>query len=108
LFLNEIILNTKIFIDANIFVYHFSAGSIFNKSCTDFLAEVEAKKFQGFTSTAIVQEAIHRLMMVRETMEDVIEDMLALSSESFLFSIDQSRKDYKEGRIKTFEEVFNV
>jgi len=64
LFLNETTLNTKIFIDANIFVYHFSAGSIFNKSCTDFLAEVEAKKFQGFTSTAIVQEAIHRLMMV--------------------------------------------
>jgi hypothetical protein len=45
---------------------------------------------------------------VRETMEDVIEDMIALSSEGFLRSIDQSRKDYKEGRIKSFEEVFNV
>jgi hypothetical protein len=45
---------------------------------------------------------------VRETMEDVIDDMIALSSESFLRSIDQSRKDYKEGRIKPFEEVFNV
>jgi len=45
---------------------------------------------------------------VRETMEDVIEDMIALSSESFLRSINQSRKDYNEGRIKSFEEVFNV
>jgi hypothetical protein len=45
---------------------------------------------------------------VRETMEDVIEDMIALSSESFLRSIDQSRRDYKKGRVKPFEEVFNV
>jgi hypothetical protein len=45
---------------------------------------------------------------VRETMEDVIEDMLALSSEGFLRSIEQSRKNYKEGRIKSFEEAFNV
>jgi hypothetical protein len=45
---------------------------------------------------------------VRETMEDVMEDMIALSSESFLRSIEQARKDYREGRVKPFEEAFNV
>ena len=40
---------------------------------------------------------------VRETMEDVIEDMIALSSESFLLSIEQSRKDYKKGRTKSID-----
>lgn len=41
-------------------------------------------------------------------MEDVMENMLALSSESLLRSIEQARKDYREGRVKPFEEAFNV
>ena len=45
---------------------------------------------------------------VRETMEEVMEDMVALSSESFLRSIEQARRDYKEGKVKPFEEAFNV
>jgi len=45
---------------------------------------------------------------VKETVEDVMEDLLALSSEQYLKSIEEARRDYKEGRTKTFEEVFNV
>ena len=45
---------------------------------------------------------------VRETMEDFIEDMLALSSGNYLRSIEEARRDYKEGRIKPLEEVFDV
>ena len=64
MFLDEIEPGSKVFIDANIFVYHFSRGSSFNKSCTDFLFRVETSEIHGITSTAIVQEATHRLMMV--------------------------------------------
>jgi hypothetical protein len=45
---------------------------------------------------------------VRETMEEFLEDMLALGSENFVNSIKQAREDYKKGDVKTFEEVFDV
>lgn len=64
MFLHEIETGSKVFIDANIFVYHFSKGSQFNKSCTDFLHRVETSQMHGFTSTGIIMEASHRLMMV--------------------------------------------
>lgn len=64
MFLHEIKSGQKVFIDANIFVYHFSQNSSFNKSCTDFLVRVENSELHGITSAAIMQEATHRLMMV--------------------------------------------
>jgi len=64
LHLHEIEQDSKVFIDANIFVYHFSEGSGFNKSCTTFLSRIETHEIHGITSTAVVVEATHRLMMV--------------------------------------------
>ncbi len=64
MYLYEIEAGSKVFVDANIFVYHFSKGSEFNKSCTDFFFRVETKEIHGFTSAGIVMEAAHRLMMV--------------------------------------------
>jgi predicted nucleic acid-binding protein len=64
LYLHEIEQGSKIFIDANIFVYHFSKDSRFNNSCTEFLFRVENSEIHGITSVAVVQEATHRLMMV--------------------------------------------
>jgi hypothetical protein len=37
---------------------------------------------------------------VKGTMEDFIEDILALSSDDYLHSINEARSDYKEGRVK--------
>ena len=45
---------------------------------------------------------------VREAVEDIIEDLIALSSEKFLKSIEEARDDYKQGKIKHFEELFDV
>jgi len=45
---------------------------------------------------------------VKETMEDLIEDILALSSDEYLHSINEARTDYKEGKVKSFEEIFDV
>jgi len=45
---------------------------------------------------------------VKESMEDIIEDLLAISNENYLNSIEEARKDYKNGKIKTFEDVFNI
>jgi hypothetical protein len=45
---------------------------------------------------------------VKETMEDLIEDILALSSPGYLRSIEEARSDYKEGKVKSLEELFDV
>ena len=45
---------------------------------------------------------------VNAAMEDSMEDFLALSSDNYLKSIKEARKDYKTGKVKSFEDVFNV
>ena len=45
---------------------------------------------------------------VRGAMEDLIEDLLALSSDEYLRSIEEARTDYKEGKVKYLEEIFDV
>ena len=45
---------------------------------------------------------------VRGAMEDLIEDLSALSSDEYLRSIEEARSDYKEGKVKHLEDVFDV
>ena len=45
---------------------------------------------------------------VNTAMQDSIEDFIALSSDNYLKSIKEARKDYKAGKVKSLEEVFNV
>jgi len=45
---------------------------------------------------------------ISEALEDLIEDILALSSDEYLCSIKEARRDYKEGKVKYFEEIFDV
>ncbi len=45
---------------------------------------------------------------VRGVMEDLIEDVSALSSDEYLRSIEEARTDYKEGKVKYLEEIFDV
>lgn len=67
MYLQDIAPGQRVFIDANIFVYHFSQDSGFNKACRDFLLQVESSEIHGFTSAAVILEATHRLMMVEAT-----------------------------------------
>jgi hypothetical protein len=41
-------------------------------------------------------------------LEDLIEDIQALSSDEYLRSIEEARNDYKEGKVKYLEDVFKV
>jgi hypothetical protein len=43
---------------------------------------------------------------VRGAMEDLIENILARSSDEYLHSIEEARSDYKEGKMKYLEEIF--
>lgn len=44
---------------------------------------------------------------VKEAMEDILEDLVALSSPEFLASIKEAREDYEKGKLKSFKEVFS-
>lgn len=44
---------------------------------------------------------------VKEVMEDLIEDILALSNEEYLKSIEEARSDYNKGKVKYLEEILN-
>ncbi|MFI5305390.1 MAG: type II toxin-antitoxin system VapC family toxin [Nitrospiria bacterium] len=63
MFISKIPEKTSVFIDAIIFVYHFTANSRFNQACTNFLERVEKKELQGQTSVSIIQEVTHRIMI---------------------------------------------
>lgn len=59
--LTEIPAGSQVFIDANIFIYHFAGRS---EECSSFLARVEAGELRGFTSRIILLEVAHRLMIL--------------------------------------------
>ena len=45
---------------------------------------------------------------VKDTFEDLIEDITALSSKKYINSIEEARKDYKKGKVKTLKEIINA
>lgn len=55
---------SQIFIDANIFIYHFGSDGALADACTEFLLRVENRDVRAFTSTIILAEVLHRLMIV--------------------------------------------
>lgn len=55
---------SSIFIDANIFVYHFSKKSRLNPACSSLLERAERKEINGITSISVVHEVTHRMMLI--------------------------------------------
>ncbi len=42
---------------------------------------------------------------IKENIEDLVEDIAALSSKEYLRSIKEAREDYRQGRVKHLEEI---
>jgi predicted nucleic acid-binding protein len=59
--LAEIPAASTLFIDANVFVYHFVGASA---RCSALLARCETGVIRGMTSILMVAETAHRLMMI--------------------------------------------
>ncbi len=62
--LSEISSDTRVFIDANIFVYHFSGPTELTPTCSAFLRRVEQGDLAAFTSLTVLAEVLHRLMII--------------------------------------------
>lgn len=58
--LDQIPSGSRIFIDSTVFIYHFTASS---PACRKLLERCEAGDVRGLTSTAVLAEVTHRLMM---------------------------------------------
>ena len=54
---------TPVFIDANIFIYHFIYETAESQFCTAILKSIENGDISGFTSTVVLAEVSHRLMV---------------------------------------------
>lgn len=59
--LTEIDPGSSVFIDANIFIYHFAGQS---EECSSFLTRVEKGELRGFSGQVGILEVAHRLMML--------------------------------------------
>ncbi len=42
---------------------------------------------------------------IKENVEDLVEDVAALSNREYLKSIEEAREDYRQGRVKHLEEI---
>lgn len=58
--LTELKSGDTVFIDANIFLYHFTGAS---KECKEFLKRCEANDLFGVTGVTVMAEVCHRLMI---------------------------------------------
>ncbi|MEW6455627.1 MAG: PIN domain-containing protein [Acidobacteriota bacterium] len=67
--LDDIKSGEKIFIDSNIFIYHFSGVS---KSCKEFLIRCETGEVYGFVSINILLEVMHKLMLAEALYKKLI------------------------------------
>lgn len=64
---------------------------------TSKIADLTVEEFKSLITEAF-----------KEIMEELSEDITALSSDDYLKSIEEARKDYRSGQVKKFEEVFDV
>ncbi len=67
--LNDLPRGSLIFIDANIFIYHFTGLSI---ECRTLLERVERKEVQAVTGAHIILEVLHRMMMIEAVSKALI------------------------------------
>lgn len=59
----------SVFIDSNIFIYHFTGVA---DQCTEFLRRCEKSDLNGVTSVNVILEVLHRLMMVEVVKKNIL------------------------------------
>jgi len=67
--LNEVQTGQTVFVDANIFIYHFTGRS---RVCMSFLERCENGKVRGITGTHVLLEVLHRLMAMEAVQQGLV------------------------------------
>jgi len=60
-------LSSDVFIDANIFLYHIMKRPKFFSACHSFFVAIESGSYKGFTSTLVLNEVLHKLIIAEAT-----------------------------------------
>src|SRR5581483_12049807 len=60
----DLALNDRVFLDANMLVYHFVSHHVFGPTANRLMTRIENQEIEGCTSTHILSEVAHRLMMI--------------------------------------------
>ncbi len=60
----DLVAGTQVFVDANSLIYHFSPHPVFGPACKQLVTDIENQTLVGYTSTHIVGEVAHALMIV--------------------------------------------
>ena len=47
-------------------------------------------------------------METKVKIEDILEDLIAMSSNDYIKSIEEAREDYRKGRVKKLEDISDV
>ncbi len=68
--LTEIESGSKVFVDSNIFIYHFTGVS---NECSDFLARGERGELTTITGIHVILDVLHSLMMVEAVRKHLVE-----------------------------------
>ncbi|MEI6221651.1 MAG: type II toxin-antitoxin system VapC family toxin [bacterium] len=74
--INNLILGEHIFIDANIYIYHYNGISL---ECRDLFLLLEKRKVKAFSSTLVMSEALHRMLIAECASKHAISEKQALS-----------------------------
>jgi predicted nucleic acid-binding protein len=62
--LDQVPAGTQVFVDSNILVYHFQPHPGFGLMCHRLLERIERHDLEGYTSTNLLGELAHRLMVI--------------------------------------------
>jgi predicted nucleic acid-binding protein len=73
--LAELLDGDSVFLDANIFIYHFGGRS---PECKTFLERCARRELLGYTSTPILAEVLHRLMIAEAIAKGLVTAKTAI------------------------------
>jgi predicted nucleic acid-binding protein len=59
---DDIPAGSAVFVDANPFVYYFEPNPVFGPPCAQLFLRIENNEIQGFTSSAVLSDVVHRVM----------------------------------------------
>ena len=63
-FFQQLSSGESVFLDANTLVYHFQPHPVYGGACSQLLTRIDQQDLRGYTSTHVLSELAHRLMMV--------------------------------------------
>lgn len=64
LIFSQLATGDSVFLDANTLIFHFGLHATFGAACNQLLARIEQQDLLGYTSTHVLSEMAHRLMLV--------------------------------------------